>query len=102
MNVRDTDDFNVALQTSSYGGRASEKGKPDLQRRRKKSAGFLQPGREEEEREQDPVQLQGNGVQKNQRQGGEVNSHPQFSLITPSDTFTVVVFLGPEVFCFQF
>lgn len=63
----------VTPQTSSYGGRASEKGKPDLQCRREESAGVFQPGGEKEEREQDPVQLQGDGVQENQRQGGEVN-----------------------------
>lgn len=67
-----TDKF-FAPQTSSYGGRASEKGKPDLQRRRKASSGIVQPGGEEKEREQDPVELQGDGVQENQRQGGEVN-----------------------------
>lgn len=64
---------NVTPQTSSYGGRASEKGKPDLQCRWKESSGILQPGGEEEEGEQDPVELQGDGVQENQRQGGEVN-----------------------------
>lgn len=78
----------VTPQTSPYGGRASEKGKPDLQCRREESAGILQPGGEEEEGEQDPVQLQGDGVQEDQRQGGEVNvtllqlPHLTFYLVT--------------------
>ena len=62
-------------QTSSYGGCASEKGKPDLQCGREESSGVFQPGGEEEEGEQDPVQLQGNGLQEDQRQGGQVNGH---------------------------
>lgn len=81
---------NVTPQTSSYGGRASEKGKPDLQCRRKESSGILQPGGEEEEGEQDPVELQGDGVQENQRQGGEVSvTCTGLSQIYPLlDTFT--------------
>lgn len=74
--------LNVTPQTSPYGGCASEKGKPDLQCRREASAGVLQPGGEEEEGEQDPVQLQGDGVQEDQRQGGEVNITSVFYTFT--------------------
>lgn len=75
---------NVTVQTSSYGGCASEKGKPDLQRRREESSGLFQPGGEEEEREQDPVELQRNGVQENQGEGGEVNvTFCSFSQLIP-------------------
>lgn len=61
------------LQTSSYGSCSSEKGKPDLQCRWEESTGILQPGGKEEEREQDPVQLQGNGLQEDQRQRREMS-----------------------------
>lgn len=60
--------LNTLLQTSSYGSCASKKRKPDLQCRREKSSGVLQPGGKEEERKQDPVELQGDGLQEDQGQ----------------------------------
>lgn len=60
--------FKRSLQTSSYGSCASKKGKPDLQCRREESSGVLQPGGKKEERKQDPVELQGDGLQEDQGQ----------------------------------
>lgn len=79
--------LNALLQTSAYGSCASEKGKPDLQCGWEESAGILQPGGTEEERKQNPVELQGDGLQEDQRQRREVITFTVLTLVLAQDIY---------------
>lgn len=83
--------LNALLQTSAYGSCTSEKGKPDLQCGWEESSGILQPGGTEKERKQNPVELQGDGLQEDQRQRREVIT---FIVLTPVLAQYVYFFLS--------
>lgn len=79
--------LNALLQTSAYGSCTSEKGKPDLQCGWEESAGILQPGGTEEERKQNPVELQGDGLPEDQRQRREVITFTVLTLVLAQDIY---------------